>query len=221
MANGRGSLDWAGGTGRALSLHFPHLHLPHPPFSFSLPCPGTWSSPSMPCCLLPALPAKDRTTGSRPSRQSWGVRAWHISPHFFCSSIIDRISSACCTRCTHGIFCSNGAARFPRPSPAHQARGAREREGAATRCPGHRQGRASHPSLQRIPRPGTLGSRGSSPLPVQTQPRRARCGVELVSTDATLPSTPGAASGQEESTIYGQSWAPSLLPRHIQRSRRG
>lgn len=132
IASGHGSLDWAGGTGRALSLRFPHLHLSHPPFSFRLPCPRTWSSPPVPCCLLPArlwplaLPAGQhrREPAQPPAR---GVHAWHIPP-LFCSSIINRISSACCTRRTHGIFCSNGAARFPHPAPVCAARGARERE---------------------------------------------------------------------------------------------
>lgn len=46
----------------------------------------------------------------------------------------------------------------------------------------------------------------------------ARCGVELVSTDAFLPSAPGVASGQEESTMHGRSRMPFGLPHPIQRS---
>lgn len=71
---------------------------------------------------------------------------------------------------------------------------------------------------QQTPCPSALGSRRGSPLPVPPQPRRVRRGVELVSTDATLPSAPGVASGQEESTIYGRSWTPFGLPHPIQRS---
>lgn len=160
-----------------------------------VPCPGLSS---------PSLPAQGGTARSQPGRHPGGLRVWRIpSSPLFCSSIIDRISSACCTRRAHGIFCSNRAARFPRPTPVCRGRGARERKGAAAQCPGQCQRCAPHPSLAAAPRPGALQAQLSTA-------GACRSGVELVSTDATLPPLrPGAAPGQEEALFMDGAGRPS------------
>lgn len=159
-ASERGSLDWAGGTERALIL--PLSHSTSLITLFALVPPALGPRPLM-CALLllsarvsarPPSPRRAGPQGAGPAASPGGLRVWRIPPPpppFLCRSIIDRISSACCTRRAHGIFCSNRAARFPRSTPVCRGRGARER--AAAQCRGQCQRCAPRPSLAATPLP--------------------------------------------------------------------
>lgn len=72
-------------------------------------------------------------------------------------------------------------------------------------CSGVRGPRAHHRHQAAAP---AAWAPGTAPSLVLPQPCHARRGVELVSTDATLPSSPGVASGLEKSPGYGQSQCP-------------
>lgn len=204
------------GHWKSLDPPFIPLHLTHGPLCLSLPCPRTRSLQLCPAPALcpglssPSLSAQGGTARSGPGRHPEGLRVWRIPPtHFFCSSIIDHISSAC-TRHAHGIFCSNRAARFPRSAPVCRSRGARERERAAAQCPGQCQRCAPHLSLAAAPLPrrppGTA-------LHCRWMPEWGRAGFDRCHPPSPPPrrcSWPGG------STIYGWSWTPFGLLHPIQ-----
>lgn len=177
--------------------------------------PGSFS-----CALLllsarvsarPPSPRRAGPQGAGPAATPRGS-VCGVSPphtHFFCSSIIDHISSAC-TRHAHGIFCSNRAARFPRSAPVCRSREARERERAAAQCPGQCQRCAPHLSLAAAPLPrrppGTA-------LHCRCMPEWGRAGFDRCHPPSPPPrrcSWPGG------STIYGWSWTPFGLLHPIQ-----